>query len=107
MANEGSITIEPSVIRERSNTYSSLTDIYGTDVFTSKHEAKVAEFEEEQKEKAQKLGESIFVVDIDEGSRIPSDTKKRQETIKAKIKDIYDNSKQNYGAPKIAKELRK
>ena len=40
-------------------------------------------------------------------SRIPSDTKKRQETIKSKIKDIYDNSKQNYGAPKIAKELRK
>ena len=39
--------------------------------------------------------------------RIPSDTKRRQETIEAKIKDIYDNSKQNYGAPKITKELRK
>ena len=39
--------------------------------------------------------------------RVPSNTEKRREAIKAKIKDIYDKSKQNYGAPKITKELRK
>lgn len=36
----------------------------------------------------------------------PSDTEKRREYIKAKIQDIYDQSKQNYGAPKITRELR-
>ncbi|MFR8672825.1 MAG: IS3 family transposase [Christensenellales bacterium] len=33
--------------------------------------------------------------------------RKRRESVKAKIQDIYDESKQNYGAPKITKELRK
>ena len=39
--------------------------------------------------------------------RVPSNTEKRREAVKAKIKDIYDESKQNYGAPKITRELRK
>ncbi len=34
-------------------------------------------------------------------------TEKRREAVKAKIQDIYDESKQNYGAPKITRELRK
>lgn len=38
---------------------------------------------------------------------VPSNAKKRREEVKAKIKDIYDESKQNYGAPKITQELRK
>jgi transposase InsO family protein len=38
---------------------------------------------------------------------MPSDTEKRKEKVKVKIKDIYDESKQNYGAPKITNELRK
>ena len=33
-----------------------------------------------------------------------SNTEKRREAVKAKIQDIYDESKQNYGAPKITKE---
>jgi len=37
--------------------------------------------------------------------RVPSDTEKRRESVKAKIQDIYDDSKQNYGAPKITVEL--
>ena len=36
---------------------------------------------------------------------VPSDMQKRKEAVKLRIKDIYDDSKQNYGAPKIAKEL--
>lgn len=39
--------------------------------------------------------------------RVPSNMEKRREAVKAKIQDIYDESKQNYGAPKITKELRK
>ena len=34
---------------------------------------------------------------------VPSDTEKRRKAVKAKIQDIYDDSKQNYGAPKITK----
>ena len=37
--------------------------------------------------------------------KIP-DTKQRKNTIKKKIQTIYDDSKQNYGAPKITKNLR-
>ena len=39
--------------------------------------------------------------------QVPSDTEKRRKAVKAKIQDIYDDSKQNYGAPKITVELRK
>lgn len=39
-------------------------------------------------------------------NRTPSDTEKSREYIKAKIQDIYDGSKQNYGAPKITRKLR-
>ena len=37
--------------------------------------------------------------------RLPSDRIKRKEEIKAKIKEIYDESYQNYGAPKIKEVL--
>lgn len=38
---------------------------------------------------------------------VPSDTEKRRKTVKTKIQDIYDDSRHNYGAPKITVELRK
>ncbi|MGI6719469.1 MAG: IS3 family transposase [Anaerovoracaceae bacterium] len=37
--------------------------------------------------------------------RLPSDRAKRKEEIKIKIKEIYDESHQNYGAPKIREIL--
>ena len=37
----------------------------------------------------------------------PSASQQRKETVKNKIQEIYDGSKQNYGAPKITAELRK
>ena len=39
-------------------------------------------------------------------NRTPSDTEKHRENMKAKIQDIYEESKQNYGAPKITRKLR-
>lgn len=39
--------------------------------------------------------------------RLPSNSKQRKQAIKEKIKEIYDDSKQNYGAPKISKLLNK
>ncbi len=38
-------------------------------------------------------------------NRIPSNREQRKNIIKNKICDIYDESHQNYGAPKIAKKL--
>jgi transposase InsO family protein len=37
----------------------------------------------------------------------PSNMQQRKESVKKKIQTIYDDSKQNYGAPKITKELQK
>lgn len=39
--------------------------------------------------------------------RIPSNTEKRRNAVKVRILNIYNGSKQNYGAPKITRELRK
>ena len=39
-------------------------------------------------------------------NRIPSNREQRKNKIKDKICDIYDESHQNYGAPKIAKKLK-
>ncbi|WP_234122521.1 IS3 family transposase [Clostridium hydrogenum] len=38
---------------------------------------------------------------------LTSNQQKRKKLIKDKIKEIYDKSHQNYGAPKIAKEIQK
>lgn len=40
-------------------------------------------------------------------NRKVSPSKQRKNAVKKEIQKIYDNSKQNYGAPKITKELRK
>ncbi|WP_431602588.1 hypothetical protein [Clostridium pasteurianum] len=39
--------------------------------------------------------------------RLPSNQQKRKEIVKEKIKEVYDQSHQNYGAPKITKENKK
>lgn len=39
-------------------------------------------------------------------NRIPSNQEQRKNKIKDKICDIYDESHQNYGAPKITKNLK-
>jgi len=38
-------------------------------------------------------------------NRKVSPTRQRKNAVKKEIQKIYDNSKQNYGAPKIAQEL--
>ncbi|MFL0198896.1 IS3 family transposase, partial [Clostridium sp. WILCCON 0269] len=39
--------------------------------------------------------------------RLPSNQQKRKKLVKKKIKKIYDKSHQNYGAPKVTKEIQK
>lgn len=38
---------------------------------------------------------------------LPSNQQKRKEIVQKEIQEIYDKSHQNYGAPKIAKEIQK
>lgn len=40
-------------------------------------------------------------------NRKVSPARQRKESVKKQIQKIYDDSKQNYGAPKITQELRK
>jgi len=40
-------------------------------------------------------------------NRLPSDTQKRREAVEKRIQEIHDESKQNYGAPKITAKLKK
>ena len=40
-------------------------------------------------------------------NRKPSNSEQHRNHIKGKIKEIYDNSHQNYGAPKITQKLHK
>nr|WP_243096794.1 IS3 family transposase [Ruminococcus bromii] len=40
-------------------------------------------------------------------NRKVSHTRQQKNAVKKEVKKIYDNSKKNYGAPKIAQELRK
>lgn len=40
-------------------------------------------------------------------NRLPSDREKRKQSVKSRILDIYNESHQNYGAPKITEQLRK
>ncbi|MHC6179295.1 IS3 family transposase [Clostridium sp. JNZ X4-2] len=39
--------------------------------------------------------------------RLPSNQQKRKKIVQKKIREIYDKLHQNYGAPKIAKEIQK
>ena len=39
--------------------------------------------------------------------RLPPNQRKREQGVKSRIKEIYEQSHQNYGAPKITKELQK
>lgn len=73
-----SIQIDPSVLNERSNTYSSLTDINGIDVFTDKYEEQVKGYNENAKEAFGELKNKIFIEQM-------SDEDSQQEEVKAQL----------------------
>lgn len=55
------IRIDPSVLQERSDSYSSLTDIHGADVFTTVHEEKVEAYKNKNKQAYEDVQEKLFV----------------------------------------------
>lgn len=55
------VNVDPSVLNERSESYSSLTDIYGVEVFTDEFTETAEHYQQEQLEKYRKVEEEIFL----------------------------------------------
>jgi hypothetical protein len=55
------VNVDPSVLHERSDTYSSLTDIYGVEVFTDEFRKKVEDYQQEQQDTYNNIKEEIFI----------------------------------------------
>lgn len=58
------ITIDPSVLENRSETYSSLTDANGVDVFTDKYGEQVEAYRQQEEEQYHSLEEDIFIEEM-------------------------------------------
>lgn len=60
MSQNSDIEINPSVLEERSETYTSLTDVNGADVFTDRYGEKVAEYQQQKQESYDSAAEAVF-----------------------------------------------
>lgn len=58
------INIDPSVLQERTDTYSSLTDINGANVFTDAYEQRVQQYEQNSQKIYNTAQQSIFVAEM-------------------------------------------
>lgn len=70
MAETTEIEIDPSVLQERSDAYSSLTDINGADVFTDVYEEKVRQYGLKKQQIYSSVQEKVFVVNSDDTADI-------------------------------------
>lgn len=66
MSQNSNIKIDPSVLQNRSVTYSSLTDVNGADLFTDKYEQKVEAYDVQREEAYSSAAEHIFVLQMQE-----------------------------------------
>ncbi|MDD3361683.1 MAG: type VII secretion protein EssA [Hespellia sp.] len=69
------ININPSVLQERTDTYSSLTDINGANVFTDAYEEKVQKYEQESKQTYDTVQEEVFIADVADSGDTYEDVK--------------------------------
>lgn len=60
MSQNSEIEINPSVLEERSETYTSLTDVNGADVFTDRYGEKVAEYQKQKQARYGSAAEAVF-----------------------------------------------
>ncbi|MFA9379052.1 MAG: hypothetical protein ACERKZ_20250 [Lachnotalea sp.] len=65
MAETTDITIDPSVLKERTQAYSSLTDINGANVFTNTFEAKVKQYKDQINQSYGNVEEGVFIQSVD------------------------------------------
>lgn len=75
MAKSTDINIDPSVLDERSDTYSSLTDVNGAEVFTDTYEKKVQDYEKKEQHFYQERQKAVFVQEISPEADIYTDIK--------------------------------
>lgn len=64
------IVIDPAVLDERSTTYSSLTDINGTNVFSSAFQEKVKDYHEQIDQAYEMMQGGVFVKQMNSNSNI-------------------------------------
>ena len=61
MTDNSKIEINPSVLQNRSQTYQSLTDVNGADVFTDDYEEKVKDYQQKEQRSYEDTKEQVFI----------------------------------------------
>lgn len=61
------INFDTSVLQEKNETYSSLTDTYGIDLFTDQYEEKIQEVHLKEYDAYQKIEKKLFETDLESG----------------------------------------
>ena len=80
MTDNSKIEINPSVLQNRSQTYQSLTDVNGADVFTDDYEEKVKDYQQKEQRSYEDTKEQVFIKKMDENAG-----KEERNRIKGKI----------------------
>ncbi|OYP32186.1 hypothetical protein C8E03_106214 [Lachnotalea glycerini] len=70
MEDKTDIVIDPAVLNERTTTYSSLTDINGTNVFSNAFQEKVREYNEQENQNYVVIQEKVFVKQLNSSSDV-------------------------------------
>lgn len=68
MTDNSKIEINPSVLQNRSQTYQSLTDVNGADVFTDDYEEKVRDYQQKEQRSYEDTKEQVFIKKMDENA---------------------------------------
>lgn len=68
MTDNSKIEIDPSVLQNRSQTYQSLTDVNGADVFTDDYEEKVKDYQQKEQRSYEDTKEQVFIKKMDENA---------------------------------------
>lgn len=68
MTDNSKIEINPSVLQNRSQTYQSLTDVNGADVFTDDYEEKVKDYQQKEQRSYEDTKEQVFIKKMDENA---------------------------------------
>lgn len=68
MTDNSKIEINPSVLQNRSQTYQSLTDVNGADVFTDDYEERVKDCQQKEQRCYEDTKEQVFIKKMDENA---------------------------------------
>jgi hypothetical protein len=85
------ITIDPSVLKERTASYSSLTDINGADVFTDSFQGKAAQFKEQKNLPYTTVQEKVFIKSLENSTDVYEQVRNSMFT-SSEINVVKDNS---------------